>query len=398
MNKTVLGGLKILNLAEQYPGPYATLILSDLGADVINVERPNGGDPSRQFKAHFESINRNKRSLAIDLKSEKGKQIFFELARDADIILEGYRPGVVKKLGISYEDISAINDQIVYASISGFGQEGPYQNRPAHDISYQAIAGMLYQQADTGDPSIYSKVETGDLSSGMFTAIGILSGILLRNQTGKGTYIDVSMTDGLISWMTNKLYPVINKIGSPGLPNEPGYQIYKTKDGKLISLSIAHEDWFWTDFCQAAGLRELSMLTSEERQSRFIELKEQLAKVMVTKTQEEWNRLLDQAGIPFGSVQRLEEVPNDRHLAQRKLFVEIPEMDGHPARIHVRQPLNFKGFQTLPTKHAPRLGEHSKEILQSIGYSEKEIDSLLRNRICYEELSPEKETKKPGGN
>lgn len=380
----MLGGLKILNLAEQYPGPYATLILSDLGADVINVERPNGGDPARQFNAFYESINRNKRSLALDLKSKKGRQIFLELARDADVILEGYRPGVVQRLGISYDDISAINDQIVYASISGFGQDGPYKNRPAHDLSYQAIAGMLYQQVDSGQPLRVPKVETGDLSSGMFAAIGVLSGLFMRQQTGKGTYIDVSMTDGLVSWMTTNLVPFINKMGCPGLPDEPGYNVYKTQDGKLISISISHEDWFWIDFCNTIGLGEISHLKSEERRSRFEELKEKVSQAISKQTRVEWEQLFEKAGIPFGSVLSLEEVPTDPQLKQRELFVEIPESNDHPARIHVRQPLKFKNCQTIPTKHAPKLGEHSREILKSVGYSENEIDDLFSKNISYE--------------
>ncbi|WP_158555803.1 CaiB/BaiF CoA transferase family protein [Peribacillus glennii] len=387
MNNTVLGGLKILNLAEQYPGPYATLILSDLGADVINVERPIGGDPARQFDAFYQSINRNKRSLALDLKSEKGRQIFLELARDADVILEGYRPGVAKRLGISYEDISAINDRIVYASISGFGQDGPYKNRPAHDLSYQSIAGMLYRQVDSGQSFQVPKVETGDLSSGMFAAIGVLSGLFLRQQTGKGTYIDVSMTDGLVSWMTTNLVPFINKMGQPGLPAEPGYYIYKTQDGKLISISIAHEDWFWVDFCNEIGLSELTHLKSEERRTRFEELKQKVSQAISKHTRKEWEERFEKAGIPFGSVLSLEEVQHDPQFTQRGLFVEIPECNDRPAMTHVRQPLKFEGRETIPTKHAPHLGEHSRVILREIGYAEDEIDDLFSKNICYEELS-----------
>ncbi|OHR70865.1 hypothetical protein HMPREF3291_06440 [Bacillus sp. HMSC76G11] len=385
LNNTVLGGLKVLNLAEQYPGPYATLILSDLGADVINVERPNGGDPARQFNAFYESINRNKRSFAIDLKTDKGRQIFLDLARDADVILEGYRPGVTTRLGISYEEISSINDQIVYASISGFGQNGPYKNRPAHDLSYQAIAGMLFMQAESRQYSNFPKVETGDLSSGMFAVIGVLSGLFMRNQTGKGTYIDVSMTDGLVSWMTTNLVPVINKIGYPGLPDEPGYGIYKAQDGKLISISISHEDWFWADFCNIIGVGEMSHFKSEERRSRFEELREKVSYAISKQTRKEWEVQFEKAGIPFGSVLSLEEVPNDPHLKQRGLFVEIPEIKDRPATIHIRQPLNFRGCQTIPTKHAPKLGEHSRGILESMGYSENEIDTLVSTNICYEE-------------
>ncbi|MDN3016175.1 CaiB/BaiF CoA-transferase family protein [Paenibacillus sp. BSR1-1] len=386
MSKTVLEGLRILNLAEQYPGPYATLILSDLGADVINIERPNGGDPSRQFKAFYESLNRNKRSLAVDLKCEKGKKVFFDLARNADVIIEGYRPGVAKKLGISYEEVFAVNEQIVYASVTGFGQEGPYKSRPAHDISYQAISGMLYKQADNGIPSLFSKLTIGDLSSGMFTVIGILSALLLRNQAGKGSYVDISMTDGLVSWMTTDLFAVINNLGKPGLPDEPGFEIYRTQDGKLISLSIAHEDWFWADFCHKAGLKQFSMLKGEERRTRFSELKEIVAQAISTKTQKEWEEIFGNS-IPYGSVLSLDEVPNDPQIKHRKMFVEVPPLGGHPSRTHIRQPLQFRGYQTLPKRHSPKLGENSREILSSIGYSEDEIEHLLINKICYEEPS-----------
>ncbi|WP_158211598.1 CaiB/BaiF CoA transferase family protein [Alkalihalobacterium alkalinitrilicum] len=385
MKKHVLEGLKILNLAEQYPGPYATLILSDLGADVINIERPNGGDPARQFYSFYESINRNKRSMALDLKMSKGREIFMELARDADVILEGFRPGVAKRLGISYEDVSSINKQIIYASISGFGQNGPYKNRPAHDLSYQAIAGMLYQQAETNEITNVPKIATGDLSSGMFAAIGVLSGLYMRNQTGEGTYIDVSMTDGLVSWMTTQLVPVINKTGIPGLPDEPGYGIYKTLDNKLISISIAHEDWFWKPFCLVVGLNDISTHNSEGRRSNYSEISQRISNAISEKTREEWEKKFEQSGIPFGSVLGLKDVPKDPQLQERNLFVEIPGDTERPTRTHVRQPLTFKDCESGPTKHAPKLGEHTKEILQDLGYSVDTIKEIFENNICYEE-------------
>jgi len=372
-----LDGLRVVSMAEQYPGPYATLILADLGADVILVERPRGGDPARQFAPFFEALNRNKRSIAVDLKSREGRAVVERLASRSDVFLEGFRPGTAERLGLGYETLTGINPRLVYASISGYGQDGPYRNRTGHDISYQGTAGMLFRQAREGRPNRVPDVAAGDLSAGMFAVIGVLTALLARERNEKGTYVDVSMTDGLVSWMTTYLTPTLN--GEPLAPvgEEPGYGAFRCGDGKLLSLSIAHEDWFWRPFCETAGLADLADLASDERISRNSELRERIAAALSARTREHWLTTFDAAGVPAGPIYDLPDVVQDPHLRLRELFVQLPGTEGTRPSWHVRQPLRLRGFACGPTRPAPKLGEHTREVLLELGYPEEQIRALF---------------------
>lgn len=380
----LLDGVRVLSLAEQYPGPYATLVLADLGADVILVERPAGGDPARGFGPFFEAVNRGKRSVALDLKQPAGRDTLLRLARDADVVMEGFRPGTLDRLGVGYEAVRAVNERIVFVSISGFGQDGPYRDRPAHDASYQATAGMLWERGEAGEAGPSPSLQVGDLSGAMFALSGTLAALFERERSGRGAHVDVSITDGLVSWMTTALVPVVNGLGPPGFPQEPGYALYRTADGKLISLGIAHEDWFWQPFCAEAGLDDLAGLTSPERLARYDELVRRIEAVVAMRTREEWAAALDAAGVPFGPVHSLEEVARDPHVQARGLLVEVPADGETPARVHVRQPIRFRGYESGPTRHAPGLGEHTREVLEQAGLSPAEVDQLLESGAAAE--------------
>jgi crotonobetainyl-CoA:carnitine CoA-transferase CaiB-like acyl-CoA transferase len=232
-----LSGVRVLSLAEQYPGPYATLLLADLGADVVLVERPGGGDPSRKFPHFFVAINRKKRSVALDLKQPEGRAELTKLVRNADVFFEGYRPGVIDRLGFGHDDVLRLNPEIVYVSISGFGQSGPYRDRPAHDLSYQAVAGLLHTQAELGELAEPPSLPIGDLTSGTFAALAALVGLVARGRSGRGTFADVSVVDTLLSWMTTQVVPVLNRTGVPGIPREPGYRTYLTADRGVVARS-----------------------------------------------------------------------------------------------------------------------------------------------------------------
>ncbi len=373
-----LAGVTVLSLAEQYPGPYATLLLADLGADVVLVERPGSGDPSRQFPPFHEALNRNKRSVAIDLKSPDGRDVFLRLSEDVDVILEGFRPGTVRRLGIDYDAVREVNPTVVYVSISGFGQEGPLRDRPAHDVSYQGMAGMLHERLEQDAPGPPPSIAVGDLSSGMFATIASLTGLVARDRTGEGSYYDVSMTDGLISWMTTYLFSQANGFAEPGIPpREPGYGLFRTADGGVISLSVAHEDWFWRPLCEALSLGEYAGLASSERRERYEHLRRQIAEALATRTREEWEKLLDEAGVPFGPVLSLCEVLEHPHTEARGLLVDVPASDGHPTRRHVRQPLAIRGADTSIERHVPVLGEDTREVLTDAGFTNGEVDELL---------------------
>lgn len=372
-----LEGIRVISMAEQYPGPYATLLLADLGADVILVERPRGGDPGRQFPAFFESLNRNKRSVALDLKSGKGREAFLRLAARSDVVLEGFRPGTAKRLGVDYETVAGRNLRVVYASISGFGQDGPYRDRPAHDLSYQAVAGMFYDRICPLEQGSHPRLTVGDLSAGMFAALGILTALVARDTTGRGTYVDVSMTDGLVSWMTTQLVPAMNSPVGPWFPHDAGYELFRTADGGLISLSIAHEDTFWNALCNEVGLRDIATLKHDERVDRHEQLQQRIARAIEAQPRSYWERALSEAGVPFGPVLDLDEVPRDPHIRARGLIVEVPATRTEPKARHVRQPLKIGDFAGGPSTHAPRFGEHTREVLSWAGYSKLELEDLI---------------------
>lgn len=377
-----LTGLTVLSLAEQYPGPYATMLLADLGAEVILVERPGSGDPSRQFASFYEALNRNKRSVAIDLKAAQGCEVFLRLCERADAVLEGFRPGVVERLGVHYEAVREVNPAIVYVSISGFGQEGPLRHRPAHDVSYQAMAGMLHERLERDDPGPAPSVAIGDLSSGMFAAIATLTGVLARERTGEGAYLDVSMTDGLLSWMTTDLFSAANDLPEPGVPpRDPGYGLFPTADGGVISLSVAHEDPFWRSLCRVLSMEELAGLEAQERRERYEELRGRIADVISTRTHEEWERLFDEAAVPFGPVLSLEEVLAHPHTRSRRMVVDVPGSGDRPTRQHVRQPIEVQGAETTIRRHVPDLGQNTRAVLSEAGYGDAEIRSLLEAGI-----------------
>lgn len=377
-----LTGVTVLSMAEQYPGPYATLLMADLGADVILVERPGSGDPSRQFAAFHEALNRNKRSVAIDLKTAEGRAVFLRLSEHADVVLEGFRPGIVERLGVDYDAVRKVNPAIIYVSISGFGQDGPLRDRPAHDVSYQAIAGMLHERLQHDHPGPAPSVATGDLSSGMFAAIAALSGLVARGRTEEGSYIDVSMADGLVSWMTTYLFSKANGFAEPGVPpKEPGYGLFRAADGGIISLSVAHEDWFWRPLCEVLDMEEHANLDARERRDRYEELRNQIANAMATKGREEWEKLLDETGVPFSPVLSLYEVIDHPHTRARRLIVEVPADDDHPRRQHVRQPLKLRGLETSIDRHVPDLGQNTREVLTATGFSDDAVESLLKQGV-----------------
>lgn len=360
-----LKGIRIVSLAEQYPGPYTTLLLADLGADVILVERPGQGDPARQFPPFHAALNRNKRSVTIDLKTEAGKENLRALVSSADVLMEGYRPGTAERLGFGYAAMAALNPKLVYVSISGFGQTGPYRDRPAHDLSYQAIAGLFYRQAETRNTQQPGELAIGDLSSGMFAALGALAALNERSRTGKGRYIDVSMTDGLVSWMSVMLGPTMNAEPLADIGAEPAYGIFECSDGKLLSLSIAHEDWFWKPLCGLLGMEDVAALDRSARTGCEKELASRIGSALAQSPRALWGEKFDAAGIPWGPLNTIREVAEDAHFIERGLFRELIDSKGRK-RHYVAQPLIFDEEHPGPTRGVPELGEHTDEVLATV--------------------------------
>ena len=368
----VFEGVRVLSLAEQLPGPFATMLLADLGAEVILVERPKGGDPARAFPSLFESMARNKRSACIDLKSDEGKKDFKALVRSADVLVEGFRPGVMDRLGLGYAALAAANPGLVHASISGFGQSGPYRNRTAHDLSCQGVAGHLAGRSG-GLPA----VPYGDLAGAMFAALAIASALFARERTGHGTCIDISMADGLASWMTPFLGPALNGLPQLDFSAEPAYGLFTCQDGKLLSLSIAHEDHFWHALCTTLDLAALAGLQAKQRAGRVAELRESVAAALAGDSLGNWAARLDAAGIPWSPVNDVAGAAADPHFRDRGLFSTLPGQ-GEGGTWFVRQPIKFGCYGSTLRRGAPALGEHTSEVLDEVDRKAGLLRSGLR--------------------
>ena len=358
-----LAGIRVLSLAEQYPGPYATMLLADLGADVILVERPDGGDPSRRFPGLFTSFNRNKRSVALDLKSEHGRAEFLKLVDGADVVLEGFRPGAMERLGLGAEALRARKPSLVFTSISSVGQDGPSVGVAGHDLSIQAAAGMidvpLGQEAGIPLPVL----PLGDIASAMFAALGIVTALFARSRSGAGATIDVSMLDSLVSWMTPFLVPPRNGLPTRTLPpEEPGYGVFATADGRQIALSIAGEDHMWRALCGLLGLDRFAALKEDERSARRADIVPCLREAIGQRSHDELCRQLEAGRIAFGPVLRLHEVLDDPQMVARRMGVQFAGADGKP-QTFVRQPLTIDGGIGAIVRPPPGLGEHNAELL-----------------------------------
>ena len=383
-----LEGIKILDLSRLLPGPYCSMLLSDLGAEVIKFEQPGVGDYVRDMIPEiFMSVNRNKKSVTLSLKSQKGKDIFHRMVEESDVVMEGFSPGVTKRLGVDYETVKKINPMIVYCSISGFGQDGPYRDVPGHDINYQGVGGVLSIPGRVGEPPSKPGIPVGDLSSSMFAALSILAALMARDKIGKGQYIDVSMTDGIVSWMsvraggylTKGEIPQVNEMGHLS----PANDIFETKDGKKITLG-ALEEHFWKSLCELLGLQELlndpRYDTHQKRVRDGSEVSERLKAAFLKRTRAEWIEEMNKSRIPCGPVYTMEEVFSDPHILHRGLVQEIDD----PKLGKIKQvpfPVKFSETSAEVQSPPPEMGQHTEEVLLAFGYGKEEIEKLKNEKV-----------------
>lgn len=393
-----LAGIRIVDLSRLLPAPYCTMFLADLGADVIRVEEPGFGDLVHWAPPFYEApsgakrrraaldmyLNRNKRSVALNLKKPGGLDVFHALVDTADVVVESFRPGVAKKLHVDYETLRARNPGLVYCSITGYGQEGPYKHLSGHDINYVSIAGLLGTTGLVGQPVLPS-TQVADIGGGsLMGVVGILSALLARSTTGEGQYVDVAMTDGAFAFGP-LLWANYFATGGPqpreghwSQGGEPYYQIYAAKDGHVAIGLI--EQKFWEQFCEGIGRPDLKTAQFSKTDAERATLKRELETIFARKTRAEWFEFFQAHDIPGTPVLDLHEVPTDPHVQARELIREVPHPDYGSIPV-IRFPVRFSTFTPEYRAHAPKLGQHTREVLGELGYDKKQLRQLRRDLV-----------------
>ncbi len=392
-----LNGIKVLDLSRVLAGPYCSMMLGDMGADVIKVERPGAGDDTRQWgppeaggeAAYYLCVNRNKRSITVDLKKEQGREIIRSLAAKSDILIENYKVGTLPKMGLGYEDLKKINPGLIYCSITGFGQNGPYKDKPGYDFMIQGMGGVMSITGDPDGPPMKVGVAIVDITAGLFACSAILAALYHRTVTGRGQYIDVALLDAVVAWLANvgSNYLVSGEIPKRygnAHPNIVPYEPFKCKDGTYIALAVGN-DRQWQDFCRLAGLDSLAddprFATNPQRVIHRKELIPLVAQAMLQKTGDEWLEALDRLKIPCGPINTLDRVFSDPQVLAREMVAEVP----HPAAGSVKlvaSPMKFSDTPCVIERHPPLLGEHTEEILQEeLGFSHEEIRRLREQGV-----------------
>jgi crotonobetainyl-CoA:carnitine CoA-transferase CaiB-like acyl-CoA transferase len=392
-----LCGINIIDLSSTV-GRYCTMYLADMGARVIKVQ-PITITMRRRIKAEteeraaaFDSLDRNKESIGVNLKSAVGKRIFIELSKKADVIVEDFRPDVTKRLGIDYESIKKVNANIIYCSISGYGQDGPYRLMPGHDPNYEAMGGILGITCTSDGEHVLPGVPIADFAAGSMNAtIGVLLAVIARNKYGIGQHIDISMLDGIVSIMAYRYGAAYLESGIQPKPGERPSHVYRTKDGKYVVICCP-EPWFWEKLCRALGLEQYIPYAEEamaihaythhdeEKHNLRQKVVRDFARVFLTRTRAEWIRILSETDTCASPIYNFEEVFSDPHILHRKMLMELI----HPVVGKVKQvgiPIKLSETPGSVRKTAPLHGENTRELLREIGYNEKKIGNLAKRRI-----------------
>lgn len=386
----MLKGVRILDVSRLLPGPFASTILGDLGAEVIKIEDPRGGDPLRQYlpfykgeSAFFLAVNRNKKSVTINLKKEAGRDLFLRLAESADVVLEGFRPGVMDALGVGYSQVSKVNPRIVYCSLTGYGQDGPFRDRAGHDLNYITVSGLLGLTGGRGGPPVIPGLQVGDLSGGQYSVISILAALIQRERTGRGAYLDVAMTDVVFAQMVMNvaLHEALGRPPERGDGTLTGglvcYNVYETADGGYVALG-ALEPKFWRNFCEGAGrpdLIPLHMSFAAADPGTLAEVKN----IFLSRTREQWRDFAARVDCCLTPVEDLQEVVSGEYVRGRNLLTEI-ELGGGSSVKQIRLPVKSGALAEL-NRRPPALGEHTREVLSDLGLSEDEISSLRKEGV-----------------
>jgi CoA:oxalate CoA-transferase len=382
----LLDGIRVVELSQYLAGPYAGMILADLGAEVIKVAQPglrqigSGGLNSDDFV--FMATHRNKKCITLDLKDPKGKEVFFDLAQKADVVLDNYRPGVLERLGIDYPKVNARNPRIVSCSITGFGSTGPYKDKPAFDIIVQAMSGGM---SITGNPPpARSGLSIGDCVGGMWAVQGIAAALYSRQQTGTGYRLEVSLLGGQIALLHSRVpsYFYARKLTEG--PDRPGptYRVYETKDGHIIIAAVG--DRFWLPVCKALDCEDLATDPMFDSVAKRVENRDELTsriqEAMLGKTTEEWLTRFDSEDVPAGPVNTIDRAVTDPQVLHQQMVVPVDWSEGEPIWL-AGNPIKVSGMDQV-FKSPPTIGQHTQEILSGLlGYSAGKIAELTTGKV-----------------
>lgn len=387
----MLEGIKVVDMTQYLSASYCSEILGDLGADVIKVEAPGKGEVYRTYgpkfidgeSTSFLAVNRNKRSLSLNIKSKSGCDTLKKIIADADILVENFRVGTLKRYGLDYDTLKAVNPKLIYCSVSGFGQTGPYASKGGFDLIAQAMAGIMSVTGEKGREPVKVGYPITDIGSGMYAAIGALAALINRNKTGVGTHVDVSLFETGAAW---SLIAAMNYVADGSIASRAGsasglnapYEGFEAKDGFFVMGS--GNQMLWEKFCDIFGMEELKDReeydTNWKRVANQQQLHEEIQRHIRNYTVADSIRMMDEAGIPCGTINNIADVMHDKHLKQRGMLLPVEHPNGKTIT-GMALPIHFDEQICPSTQHPPRLGEHTRQILTEYRYTNEQIDALV---------------------
>ncbi|RNF39258.1 CoA transferase [Planococcus salinus] len=387
--------MRVIDLTQVLAGPYCTMVLGDMGADVIKVEKAAGGDDTRKMGPYINEesymymmVNRNKRGMCLDLKAPEGLEAFKQLVKTADVLIENYRPGVTKKLGIDYDTLKALNPGLIYCSISGYGQTGPYSQKGGYDIMAQGLTGFMDMTGEKNGKPVKMGIAINDIAAAQTAIQSIMASYIHRLKTGEGQYIDVSLVDSGLAWTVWEAAAyfgkgeVATRNGTAHRVSAP-YQGYRTKDGSI--LIGAGNQKLWEKFCLEVAnkpewLEEARYETNSKRNDHVEELENDIEQVLTQETSEHWLRLLEQSGIPCGPIYSYDQTLADPHIEAREMVQQLE----HPVAGTLKTlgfPAKFSETPGQLRKAAPLLGQHNEELLAELGYTPDQVSKLQQKNV-----------------
>jgi crotonobetainyl-CoA:carnitine CoA-transferase CaiB-like acyl-CoA transferase len=390
-----LDDIFVVDLSRILSGPVCTMLMADMGANIIKVEPPPAGDDSRQWgppfiggiSTYFLSVNRNKKSLGLNLKMEEGRRILWKLIEKADVVIENFRPGVLDKLGFSYAAVAKANPRAVYCSISGFGQTGPYRERPGYDVIAQGESGMMDLTGYPDGPPAKLGASLADVIAGLYAFNGICLALLARHKTGKGQLVDVSLLDGMVSALTYHALIYLSTDRSPKRagtrhPSIVPYECFQARDG-FVNIAVTNQKQ-WENFCQVMGFPEIARDPSFEsmkaRLENYATLRPKIERVVGAMTRSEVIAALSEVGIPVGPINTVGEILEDPHIHAREMVRELVHPEYGPLRV-LGIPIKLSDTPGVVENAPPKFGEHNRVVLRGLGFGEAEIARFEKDGV-----------------